>query len=146
MPGSGGITGRAFRNVFLTEVGQGVVITPEGGRKDTDSQWGGPGGRSDRWEFSQVVLRDRRRLASDGLVIVSATLDAQTGQPVGDAFILTTGLPTSLSKDGVNNLQEQSREIVEKAIEQVDRGHEGGAVPRSVSEIIKQNVGSYIWR
>jgi len=60
-------------------------------------------------------------------VIVSATLDAQTGQPVNDPTILTSGLPTSLSRDGVNNLQEQSREIVQKAIEQVERGHEGGA-------------------
>jgi ribonuclease J len=139
--------GVPFENVFLTEVGQGVAITPEGGRKDGRIRSGAVlvDGLT-VGEVNQVVLRDRRRLASDGLVIVSATLDAQTGQPVNDPSILTTGLPTSLSKDGVNNLQEQSREIVQKAIELVDRGHEGGAVPRSLSEIIKQNVGSYILR
>ncbi len=139
--------GVPFENVFLTEVGQGVVITSEGGRKDGRIRSGAVlvDGLT-VGEVNQVVLRDRRRLASDGLVIVSATLDAQTGQPVSDPSILTTGLPTSLSNDGVNNLQEQSREIVQKAIEQIERGHQGGAVPRSLSEIIKQNVGSYILR
>jgi len=139
--------GVAFENVFLTEVGQGVVINSQGGRKDGRIRSGAVfvDGLT-VGEVNQVVLRDRRRLASDGLVIVSAILDSQTGQPVNDPCILTTGLPTSLSKDGVNNLQEQSVEIVQKAIEQSEAGHEGGAVPRPLSELIKQNVGAYIWR
>jgi ribonuclease J len=139
--------GVPFENVFLTEIGQGVVFDGQSGRKDGRIRSGAVlvDGLT-VGEVYQVVLRDRRRLASDGLVIVSVTLDAQTGQPVSDPSILTTGLPTSLSRDGVNNLQEQSREIVRKATEEVDRGHEGGAVPRSLSEIIKQNVGSHILR
>ncbi len=139
--------GVAFENVFLTEVGQGVVINSQGGRKDSRIRSGAVfvDGLT-VGEVTQVILRDRRRLASDGLVIVSAILDAQTGQPVNDPCILTTGLPSSLSKDGVNNLQEQSREIVQNAIEQAEAGHQGGAVPRSLSDLIKQNVGSYILR
>ncbi|MBN9387361.1 MAG: ribonuclease J [Chloroflexi bacterium] len=139
--------GVPFENVFLTEIGQGVVITAEGGRKDGRIRSGAVlvDGLT-VGEVNQVVLRDRRRLASDGLVIISTTLDAQTGLPVNDPSVLTTGLPTSLSRDGVNNLQEQSREIVQKAIEQAERGHKGAVVPSSLSELIKQNVGSYILR
>jgi ribonuclease J len=139
--------GVPFENVFLTEVGQGVAITSQGGRKDGRIRSGAVfvDGLT-VGEVNQVVLRDRRRLASDGLVIISVTLDAQTGLTVNETCVLTTGLPVSLSKDGENNLQEQSRDIVQKAIEQAEAGHQGGAVPRPLSELIKQNVGSYILR
>jgi ribonuclease J len=139
--------GVAFENVFLTEIGQGVVINSQGGRKDGRIRSGAVfvDGLT-VGEVNQVVLRDRRRLASDGLVIVSATLDAQTGQTVNDPCILTTGLPSSFSRDGANDLQEQSRAIVQNAIAQTEEGHQGGAVPRPLSELIKQGVGSYILR
>jgi ribonuclease J len=38
-----------------------------------------------------VVLRDRRMLASDGVVLVALTVDAATGQPIGQPDILSRG-------------------------------------------------------
>jgi len=38
-----------------------------------------------------VVLRDRRMLASDGVVMVALTIDAKTGQPVGVADLVSRG-------------------------------------------------------
>jgi len=38
-----------------------------------------------------VVLRDRRMLASDGVVLVAVTVDAMTGQPVGQPDIVSRG-------------------------------------------------------
>jgi ribonuclease J len=38
-----------------------------------------------------VVLRDRRMLASDGVVMVALTIDAQTGQPIGQLDIASRG-------------------------------------------------------
>ena len=38
-----------------------------------------------------VVLRDRRMLASDGVVMVALTVDAKTGQPVGQPDIVSRG-------------------------------------------------------
>jgi ribonuclease J len=38
-----------------------------------------------------VVLRDRRMLASDGVVLVALTVDAKTGQPIGQPDILSRG-------------------------------------------------------
>ena len=38
-----------------------------------------------------VILRDRRMLASDGVVMVALTIDAQTGQPVGQPDIVSRG-------------------------------------------------------
>jgi ribonuclease J len=38
-----------------------------------------------------VVLRDRRMLASDGVVMVALTIDAKTGQPVGMPDLVSRG-------------------------------------------------------
>jgi ribonuclease J len=38
-----------------------------------------------------VVLRDRRMLASDGVVMVAVTLDRHTGQPVGTPDLVSRG-------------------------------------------------------
>jgi ribonuclease J len=38
-----------------------------------------------------VVLRDRRMLASDGVVMVALTIDAKTGQPVGSPDLVSRG-------------------------------------------------------
>jgi ribonuclease J len=38
-----------------------------------------------------VVLRDRRMLASDGVVMVAVTIDAKTGQPVGAPDLVSRG-------------------------------------------------------
>jgi ribonuclease J len=137
--------GVAFENVFLTEVGQGVIFNKAGGKRDGRIRSGAilVDGLT-VGEVNQVVLRDRRRLASDGLVIVTVTLDRQTGLPVSDLCVLTEGLPTSLSSDGAARLRDHSHDIVQKAIEQAEQNHPGSVVPRPLAEIIKQSVGSYI--
>lgn len=139
--------GVPFANVFLTEIGQGVVITPEGGKRDGRIRSGAVlvDGLT-VGEVNQIVLRDRLRLASDGLVIVSATLDRDSGLPLSELGILTQGLPTSLSGEGLNNLREQGQKVVQQAIEQTERNHPGGAVTRPLAEVIKQSIGTYIWR
>ncbi|MBW3613424.1 MAG: ribonuclease J [Chloroflexi bacterium] len=38
-----------------------------------------------------VVLRDRRMLASDGVVMVALTVDAKTGQPIGQPDLISRG-------------------------------------------------------
>ncbi len=45
-------------------------------------------------DVSEGVLRDRRRLAEDGLVMVVATINSRDGQPVGEAEIVTRGFGT----------------------------------------------------
>lgn len=139
--------GVPFENVFMTEVGQGVVFNQDGAHRDGRIKSGAVlvDGLT-VGEVNQVVLRDRLRLASDGLVIVSITLDQQTGQPVSDPQVLTQGLPASLTSDGATSLQEQSRVVVQQAVEQTELSHPGSAVPRPLAEVVRQSVGSYIHR
>ncbi|MBI2683833.1 MAG: ribonuclease J [Actinobacteria bacterium] len=45
-------------------------------------------------DVSEGVLRDRRRLSEDGLVVIIATINSRDGQPVGAAEIVTRGIGT----------------------------------------------------
>ena len=141
--------GVAFENVYLMEVGQGVIINANGAKRDSRIRSGAilVDGLT-VGEVTQVVLRDRRRLASDGLVIVSATLDRQTGLPVSEVCLLTQGLPASFADKGEEgtSLQERSRELVQQAIENAGAKRTGGAVAKPLNDIIKQSIGSYILR
>lgn len=143
--------GVLFENVYMAEIGQGMVITAEGARRDERIPSGAilVDGLT-VGEVNQIVMRDRLRLASDGIVIVAVTLDSQTGMPASELTVFAEGLPTSLtnikSEEGVSRLQEQCRQIVQKAIERTEGKHPGGAVVNSLADVIKQEVGSYLLR
>ena len=61
-----------------------------------------------------VVLRDRRHLASDGVLIVVATIAADTAEPIAEPEIIARGF-IEPSDDG-NILLDQAREAVERVL------------------------------
>ena len=63
-------------------------------------------------EVGDIVLRDRRALANDGMFMIVVTVDKQTGTVVGQPEIITRGFV---------HLNEQDP-IMEEALERVDRG------------------------
>jgi ribonuclease J len=63
-----------------------------------------------------VVLRDRRHLASDGVLIVVATIAADSAEPIADPEIIVRGFDAP-SDDGVM-LEEQARAAVERVLEE----------------------------
>jgi ribonuclease J len=62
-----------------------------------------------------VVLRDRRHLGSDGVMIVVATIAADSAEPIADPEIIVRGLDGG-SDDG-DMLVEQARAAVERVLE-----------------------------
>jgi ribonuclease J len=62
----------------------------------------------------EVVLRDRRHLASDGVLIVVATIAADTAEPIAEPEIIARGF-IEPSDDG-NELLDQARETVERVL------------------------------
>jgi len=64
---------------------------------------------------NQVVLRDRRRLASDGIIVVILTVDKHSGQPVGEPDVVARGFMDT----------EEAEEILDKARKQVTRALKG---------------------
>ncbi len=103
-------------NVFLTEIGDVIGFDASGQARREDPV---PSGSvlvdgMTVGEVTTVVLRDRRRLAADGVLFVSVTLDRETGELLsGPDFVSRGFLDPAADADG---LYEDARERVEKAV------------------------------
>lgn len=84
--------GMSAKNVLVTEIGKTIELTADkmavvgsvpAGRVLVDGLGVG--------DVGSIVLRDRRHLAEDGLIVVVATLDSATGELVSGPDIVTRG-------------------------------------------------------
>jgi ribonuclease J len=98
--------GWASEDVLIAEDGDVLEFTPDSGRINGKVQCGyvfvdglGVG------DIGSVVLRDRKHLAQDGILVTVITVDRQTGHP--------TGLPDVISRGFV--YQRESEELLEQA-------------------------------
>jgi ribonuclease J len=85
--------GVAADNIFIIENGQPIEFLPDGGARRGQRVEAGyvyVDGLS-VGEVGDVVLRDRRALASDGMFLVVITVDKRTGNIVGRPEIVTHG-------------------------------------------------------
>ncbi|MEG1549434.1 MAG: RNase J family beta-CASP ribonuclease, partial [Ruthenibacterium sp.] len=92
-------------------------------------------------DVGNVVLRDRRHLSEDGLVIVVATVDGATGELLSGPDIVSRGFV----------YVRESEQLIEGAREQVralfDKLDEGSARDwNSVKAHIRETVSSYLYR
>lgn len=55
-------------------------------------------------DVSNIVLRDRRVMAEDGMIVVIATIDSKTGDPIGNPDIISRGFV----------YMKENRELIEK--------------------------------
>jgi len=104
-------TGVKPENVFILENGQPIEILADGSARHGVTVPAGyvyVDGLS-VGEVGDIVLRDRRALASDGIFLVVVTVDKQTGNIVGRPEIITRGFVHLNEKDP----------IMEEAIERV---------------------------
>ena len=86
-------TGVRPENIFIIENGQPIEILPDGSARRGQPVPAGyvfVDGLS-VGEVGEVVLRDRRQLASDGMFLVVVAVDKQTGKVVGQPEIVTRG-------------------------------------------------------
>jgi ribonuclease J len=68
-------------------------------------------------EAGDVVLRDRRLLASDGVVIVVLTVERSTGTVVAGPDVVSRGF---IEETGIDSLWDEAREIVLKAVSRLE--------------------------
>jgi ribonuclease J len=105
------------KNIFLMEDGDVLELGPQGGRKTGKVSSGNVyvDGLS-VGDIGSVVLRDRRMLSRDGIVMVIITVNRQTGKLVGRPDIVSRGFiePTE-TKD--KNMIEESRDLVARALD-----------------------------
>jgi ribonuclease J len=113
-------SGMPRENVFITEIGDVVGFWDGGAQREEPI----PSGSMlvdglTIGEVTNVVLRDRRRLAADGVLFVSVTLDRETGELLsGPDFVSRGFLQLDAADDG---LLDEARERVTVALEGDER-------------------------
>ena len=105
------------QNVFVTEIGDVVAFSAEGAQREEPIPSGSVlvDGLT-IGEVTNVVLRDRRRLAADGVLFVSVTLDRETGELLSGPDFVSRGFLQVDSED-TDGLFEEARERVAAALE-----------------------------
>ena len=109
-------SGMPRENVFVTEIGDVVAFTESEASREEPIQSGSMlvDGLT-IGEVTNVVLRDRRRLAADGVLFVSVTLDRETGELLSGPDFVSRGF-LQLDTD-VDGLFDEARERVASALE-----------------------------
>jgi len=104
-------------NIFTMEDGDILEITAKGAK---------PAGRTPAdyvyvdglsVGVDNVVLRDRKHLAEDGVVVAIVSINKKTGKPIGRPDVVTRGFIESELSDG---LVERAIAVIEEALEGVD--------------------------
>jgi ribonuclease J len=108
-------------NVFITEIGDVVAFSSDGAQREEPIQSGSMlvDGLT-IGEVTNVVLRDRRRLAADGVLFVAVTLDRETGELLSGPDFVSRGF-MQLDSGNTDELFEEAKERVTSALAGDDR-------------------------
>ncbi len=105
-------TGVAPENVFIIENGMPIEILPDGSARRGAPVTAGyvfVDGLS-VGDVGEIVLRDRRALANDGMFMVVVTVDKQTGNVIGRPEIITRGFVHLNERDPI--MEEAAARVV----------------------------------
>jgi ribonuclease J len=86
-------------------------------------------------DIDHVVLRDRRHLASDGMVVIILAVDKQSGRIVGQPEVVSRGF---VDIEESEDLLERTRQRVVAALEGAEHIVEWGVVNTQVKDAIAQ--------
>lgn len=131
-------TGLPTASILLSEIGDVLEFSPGFGRKNGTVPTGSvlvdglTVGRA-----TQVVLRDRRRLAEDGVLIVSVAIDTDTGQLLGGPDIVSLGF----IYPGEEALLERAKALVRRSLMRRRRGEaEIGFLVGKIKDILARFI------
>lgn len=92
-------------------------------------------------DVGNIVIRDRRHLSQDGLMIVVVAMERETGQVLSGPDIISRGFVYVRESEG---LMEEARAVVREALDMCER--------RNINEwtyikgLIKDTLKDYIWK
>jgi ribonuclease J len=92
-------------------------------------------------DVSEVVLRDRKTLAEDGMVIAVVQIDKKTGQTIGNPDIISRGF--IFMKDNQKLIQE-TRTLIKKAIS--DQDPLSMADSDYIKSTVREAVGKHLFK
>lgn len=91
-------------------------------------------------DVSQVVLRDRKMMAEDGMIVIIVTIDGRTGYLIGSPDIISRGFVYMRES---KELIEQVRAKVKKLIS--DRDPKSAADNVFIKNKIRDNIGQFLF-
>ena len=137
--------GMPRESVFLTEIGDVVSFGEDGAQREERISSGSVlvDGLT-VGEVTNVVLRDRRRLAADGVLFVSVTLDRETGELLSGPDFVSRGF-LQLAPGDADGLFDEARERVCAALEgderrQPDVGYLVGKVRDTLNSLVYERT------
>ena len=130
------------RNIVITDIGKVIEIGAKGvcingtvpaGKVFVDGYGVG--------DVGSVVLRDRKHLAEDGMIVVVASMSGETGELVSSPDIITRGFVYEKeSKELINDLRQVATEALERCY---DRGIRDWS---SIKSEIKNDLSGYLYK
>jgi ribonuclease J len=127
--------GIAEDNVFILEDGDILELDGKGGRVVTRAPADHVYVDGLAVGVNQVVLRDRRRLASDGIIAVILTMDKHSGRPVGEPDVVARGF---MDTEEAEEILKGARRQVTRALEGADHHSEWAEVNARVRDALAQ--------
>jgi ribonuclease J len=91
-------------------------------------------------DVSNIVLRDRQVMAEDGMIVVIATIDSKTGDPIGNPDIISRGFV----------YMKENKELIEKTrmkVKKIVKDHDA-RTPADVDYIknkVRNDVGQFLF-
>jgi len=91
-------------------------------------------------DVSNIVLRDRRVMADDGMIVAIATIDSKTGEPIGNPDIISRGFV----------YMKENRELIESTrmkVKKIVKAHD----PRTPTDVdhlknkIRNDIGQFLF-
>ncbi|MBI4202031.1 MAG: ribonuclease J, partial [Chloroflexi bacterium] len=92
------------------------------------------------WDPESIVLRDRRTLSRDGIVVVIVTVDKATGQVLKAPEMVASGF---VEPEGYPDLMERAAKAALKAVD-----HKGSGHPSDLSYLtaaVKESVSNFLY-
>ena len=130
------------KNIFISDIGKVLELTK------TTCKWGGtvPSGKilvdgTGVGDVGSVVLRDRKHLAEDGLIIVAMTIDGASGDVVAGPDLVSRGFVYVRENE---SLMDGAQSIVENALDRCVEEHVRDW--NSVKTRVREALSSYIYR
>ena len=134
--------GIASKNIVIADIGQVIELTGKSiGKNGTV-----PSGRvlvdgTGVGDVGSVVLRDRKHLAQDGMIVVIANLSSEDGSLVTGPDILTRGFVY------VKESEDLMRELKDIVINTIENCHSEGITDRAaLRSSIKADLSAYLYK
>ena len=134
--------GMDAKNIFISDIGKVLELTK------ATCKWGGtvPAGKilvdgTGVGDVGSVVLRDRKHLSEDGLVIIVATVDSKTGKVLAGPDLVSRGFVYVRENE---SLMDGAQSIVENALDRCVDEHVRDW--NSVKTRVREALSSYIYR